>query len=168
MSKPAFFLAVLLFSAALISSVSAHGPTVPPTEPPTVGSGDFRTIGFWKHQFAVATSNNNGKAQISASDLQGLLDELDANWTTFSGTTLGEGYDLLWLKKASMEERARQQCFATLLNWANGAVAFGELVDTDYDGFPDTTFSDAMADALTGSDYENNKNICDSINNMNP
>jgi len=32
-------------------------------------TGDLRTIGFWKHQAAVATGNSRGKAQIDAETL---------------------------------------------------------------------------------------------------
>ena len=124
------------------------------------GTGDFRTIGFWKHQFAVATEVKKGKAQIPTEVLEELLTEVSGN------ITLEEAYSLLWLKKATMEQRATQQCLASMLNHANSAVATYEMVDTDYDGVPDMTFEDAMDDALQGTDFLNNKNICDSINNM--
>jgi len=126
----------------------------------------MRTIGFWKHQFAVATGNNNGQAQIDSATLQSYLP------TDVFGTkieTLQKGYDVLWLKKATMEERAIQQCFATLLNFENGAASNDTLVDTNYDKKPDMKFSDAITAATSkfnGGNYENAKNICDSINNM--
>jgi hypothetical protein len=132
-----------------------------------VSGGDIRSYGFWKHQFAIATGNQGGHAQIDASELLILLDRLDTPWTTFEGMTLESSYELLWQHHAPMEIRARQQCFGSMLNYANGAITLEQMVDTDWDGVPDMTFSDAMDDALYGDDYENNKDICDSINNMN-
>ena len=125
-------------------------------------TGDIRTIGFWKHQFGVATGNRKGKAQIDAGTLESYL-------PLYGIETLNQGYTLLWLKKATMAQRARQQCLASWLNYANNAVGSSTPVDTDYDGYTDSTFGDAMDEAealIAAGDYEDAKDICDSINNM--
>ncbi|PKP60398.1 MAG: hypothetical protein CVT88_03225 [Candidatus Altiarchaeales archaeon HGW-Altiarchaeales-1] len=126
----------------------------------------MRTIGFWKHQFAVATGNNKGKAQINSAILQSYL-PIDVFGNKIK--TLDDGYKTLWIRKASMKERAIQQCFATLLNFKNGAATNDSLVDTNYDKIADMKFSDAINTALSefnGGNYEKAKNVCDSINNM--
>ena len=81
---------------------------------------------------------------------------------------------MLWLKKATMRERATQQLLASWLNFANGAVTLDMMVDTDRDGIADTIFMDAMAevesilgdDDATKEEFEQAKDICDSINNI--
>ncbi len=128
---------------------------------------EMRTIGFWKHQFAVAVKKNKGHAQIDSTILVSYLPI-----TVFGNniSTIDEGYTALWLKKAPMQERAIQQCFASRLNYKNNNGAIGDtLVDTDYDGIPDMTFNKAMdvaEESYNNGDYEEAKDICDSINNM--
>ncbi len=127
---------------------------------------EMRTIGFWKHQFAVATGNNRGKAQIDSTTLQIYL---PINVFGNEIKTLDEGYNVLWITKASMKERVIQQCFATLLNFKNGAATNDTFVDTNYDKSTDMKFSDAINMATSEfnvGNYEGAKNICDSINNM--
>ncbi len=129
-------------------------------EEPTL---DFRTIGFWKHQFAVATGNNKGSAQIDTATLQSYL-------PLYGVETLQQGYSTLWLgKKATKQQKAVQQCFASWLNYANNGVGYYTWVDTDYDKLIDTQFIDAMNQAqafMDLGDYNAAKDICDSINNM--
>jgi len=126
----------------------------------------MKTIGFWKHQFEVCGDKNKGKSQIDCDTLKGYL-PINVFGTTISN--LEEGYNVLWIKKASMKERAIQQCFATLLNFKNCAATNETMVDTNYDKVPDTTFADAMNEAESNfyaGNYEKAKDICDSINNM--
>ncbi len=128
-------------------------------------AGEVRTIGFWKHQFNIATGGK-GTAQIDATTLSGYLP------ISVFGTEVGSlsaGYNLLWLKKATMQQRALQQCFATQLNALNGQLVDFSAVDTNYDGVADMSFASAMDEAQTdfeAGNYEAAKSICDSINNM--
>jgi hypothetical protein len=137
--------------------------TVPP--PPC---GDPHTIGFWKHQVSVALTGR-GTAQVPAPILQSYLP-----LTTLGGvqvTTLKQMYNMLWLKNATMAQRAQQQYLATLLNVKNGQLGLLSLVDINYDGIPDVPLSQALALALAAwnaGNYETAKSICDSINNMGP
>jgi len=125
-----------------------------------------RTIGFWKHQVAVALGAK-GTAQIPAPILQSYLP-----LTTLGGvqvTTLQQMYNMLWLKNATMAQRAQQQYLATLLNVKNGQLGMLTLVDINYDHVPDVSLNQALALALAAwnaGNYEAAKNICDSINNM--
>jgi hypothetical protein len=80
-------------------------------------------------------------------------------------------YNMLWLKNATMAQRAQQQYLATLLNVKNGQLGLLSLVDINYDGIPDVPLSQALALALAAwnaGNYETAKSICDSINNMGP
>ncbi len=132
----------------------------------TTGTGDFKGLGFWKHQFATATGNNGGNQHIPTEDLLSYLDTINSMDTPFENLTLESAYNILWVKKADAEERSYQHILTTLLNYASGAVTWTDMVDTNYDGVVDMTFQAAMDDALTGTDYENNKDICESINEM--
>jgi len=129
-----------------------------------IGESDcMRTIGFWKHQFG-----GKGKQHIDDDTLAAYLSIVGFMSEVFDEPISAE--NLLWLKKASMEERAKQQLLASWLNFANGAVGVDDMVDTNYDGIGDMKFKEAVKLAedilINGGDYEQAKNICDSINNM--
>ncbi len=127
--------------------------------------GDPLTIGFWKHQFNVATGAK-GKAQVPADVL---LSYLPLSVFDVTVTSLQQGYDLLWLKKATMKQRAIQQCFATMLNMADGQLAWFTELDLDADGVGDGWFWEfylAANDAYMAGDYETAHTLCDTINNL--
>ncbi|MCK4783240.1 MAG: right-handed parallel beta-helix repeat-containing protein [Desulfobacteraceae bacterium] len=135
--------------------------------------GCMRTIGFWKHQFG-----GKGSQHIDDGTLEIYLDIVDNKSKVFSeevlSETLEDAENLLWLKKASIRGRATQQLLASWLNFANGAVKMGDMVDTNYDGIVDSLFEDAIRIAegilrdpeASGTELEQAKDICDSINNM--
>jgi hypothetical protein len=127
--------------------------------------GDPRTIGFWKHQVKIATGGK-GKAQVPADVLASFFPI-----TVFDVTVndAQEAYDLLWLKKATMEQRAVQQCLATLLNKADGQLDWYTDLDLDGDGIGDGWFWEfflAADTAYYGNDFETAKTLCDDINNL--
>jgi len=141
------------------------------------GTGDFGTIGYWKHVFYVWKTGKGTFQNYVEAILVDYLERINATSTVFSENytlTLESAYDLLWSKDSSMYIRALKQCLACWLNWANGATTMSQIVDTNYNGVPDMTFGDAMAiveDILrdpnsSWSDLEYAKDICDSINNM--
>jgi len=151
-------------------------------ECPPQGSGDFRTIGFWKHQFAVACGKNRGKAQLSRNTnelneiLQAYLEDIMAHSTVFPELVrcgedpLTSAYKILWPDEpAEMCTRARQQLLALWLNYANGAVAPS---DTVYDiiAMEEKPFSTVIEEVewtiLNDPDNcETAKTIADYINN---
>ena len=146
------------------------------------GTGDMRTIGYWKHQFAVATGKNKGKAQVSPSTLFGYLVTNPNNiksksslpqfqFSTNQATALQQAYSILWpAEPASMCTRARQQLLALWLNWACGAVNWNETVYDIVNGEPvqfsvlmpqleaaipgDCSWPHSTADWLNNSGYE--------------
>ncbi len=130
-----------------------------------VGYGDPHTIGFWKHQ-TKANLRGRGRVHVSAETLESWLPisvfDLDVN-------SLQEMHNALWLKKATMYQRAQQQCLATKLNVAYGELFMNSFVDTDGDGQADSTVSEAFAtaeDEYFNGDPEVAKTICDTINNL--
>jgi len=132
---------------------------------------DMRSMGFWKHQFSEKGHKHVTREALMAylaliPDESGIFEEIFQ--LSYENAT-----SYLWIGKASMLNRSVQQCLACWLNWANGAVGMGDMVDTDWDGQPDMTFSEAMtrvedliANGDGKQDYEKAKDICDSINNM--
>lgn len=129
-------------------------------------AGNPRTIGFWKHQLAVWNSNR-GHAQVPASTIESWLP-----FTVFDVTyeSLEDLYAALWLEEPEpMQERAIQQCTATMLNLYWGELSWLSMVDTDGDGEVDSLLYqaiDAAEDAYFAGDYETAKTICDNVNNM--
>ena len=120
--------------------------------------GDPRTIGFWKHQARVATGGR-GKAHVDAAVLEGWL---PLEVFDLEVTTLDELYDALWLKKAPMQQRAQQQCLASLLNLQYGQV--GWLTDVGGQAFWEL-WADA-GDLYDDGDFEDAKTLCDDFNNL--
>lgn len=121
--------------------------------------GDPRTIGFWKHQFAVATGRNRGAAQVDAATLEGFL-PVEVFGTSY--TTLADVYSALWISRATMQQRAQQQCLALNLNVAYGQAGWF----SDVDGSLLWELYDEAATAYENGDYETAKTICDDFNNL--
>jgi len=141
------------------------------------GTGDFGTIGYWKHVFYVWKTSKGAFKGYVEEILIDYLERINTTSTVFSENytlTLESAYDLLWSNDSSMYTRALKQCLACWLNWADNATTMSQMVDTDYDSVTDMTFGDAMTiveDILrnpnsTWQDLEYAKDICDSINNM--
>jgi hypothetical protein len=141
------------------------------------GTGDFGTIGYWKHVFYVWKTGKGTFKDYMEALLVDYLERINATSRVFSENytlTMESAYDLLWSHDSSMRTRALKQCLASWLNWADGATTMTQMVDTNYDGVPDMTFGDAMTiveDIVrdpnsSWSDLEYAKDICDSINNM--
>jgi hypothetical protein len=133
----------------------------------SITQGSFctpRTIGFWKHQVKCALQNK--KAQVDKATLRSFLPIWILGCVRVDSLT--EMYEILWLKNATMRQRAQQQYLATMLNIAWGQIEWSDYVDTNYDGKPDMTLWKAMLTANLAFNwryYELAKNICDSINN---
>jgi hypothetical protein len=144
------------------------------------GMGEPRTIGFWKHQVAVAISGR-GNAQVDATDLCGYLDDVETHFNSNAvnqviiydapdGATCEEKFliakDLLNLHGAqTMEARARQQLMALLLNVAAGYLHQTAVISDDGAIVSQAiTFCDNVIDDPFG-DYELAKDIADMINN---
>jgi hypothetical protein len=141
---------------------------------------DQRTIGFWKHQFGVATGGK-GKAQIPADDLCAYLDQIYLHFNTntinevliyqppvsgLCADKLEVARELVNLKgNESMTARARQQLMALLLNVAAGMLPQTAVISSDGATVSQAiTHCDRVIDDPAG-DHESAKTICDEINN---
>ncbi len=117
--------------------------------------GEPRTIGFWKHQVA-----EKGRIHVDRDIIEGWLPvQLFAD---FEVADFEAANDALWLKKASMQQRAQQQCLATYFNQAWGEVGWFSTVDGQY-------FYELWADiqaAYDAGEYETAKDYCDGFNNL--
>lgn len=139
---------------------------------PTIITNDCRTIGYWKHQFDVYTSGR-GHAQESEADLQMYLDLLDQHFNVLGvymdleNFDFEDAKDILTVRGGNlMLDRAKQQLFALLLNFASGRIG-NETVISD-DGRVAAEAVTQVAGLINDSDPANDelaKDICDLINN---
>jgi len=114
-----------------------------------VGNADeVRTAGYWMHQF-----KGNGKIDFTENELECYLAIVDYVSNVFDeevdASDFEKAFDVLNVKgnSGSMEEIFDRQLLAAWLNFANGAVEWDQMIDTDGDGTADTPFSDVMATA---------------------
>jgi FtsP/CotA-like multicopper oxidase with cupredoxin domain len=114
------------------------------TAPPTRD----RNSGYWQHQYG-----GQGAIDFSTQQLQCYLDIVNALSTVFSETTalvtFANAYTVIYLGNASGTpiQQLERQILVAWLNFANGAVEYNELIDTNKNGIPDTAFSTVMATA---------------------
>ena len=64
-------------------------------------------------------------------------------------STLAKAYDVIFLGGNGGDERQKldRQLLVNWLNFANGGIEWGEMIDTDNNGSLDTAFADVMANA---------------------
>ncbi len=104
---------------------------------PTITSNDCRTIGYWKHQFDVYLSGR-GRAQEDSADLEGYLDLVHLHFNVLGVYIDLENFNFEDAKNVLtvsggklMEDRAKQQLFALLLNFASGRIGNETVVSDD-------------------------------------
>jgi hypothetical protein len=148
-----------------------------PVEPPAVvGTPNPCTIGFWKNR-------EQGKKGLLQFFPDGDFDAVKAEAVSISSVFASEAelVEALTSKGArTIEERARQQLSALVLNLASGTrfpdntkcrLFFGNELDTDGDGVADLTvgaaFTQIESDILSGDPalQEPAKDLADDINN---
>lgn len=164
---PTIFLALFSINVVKAMTLSSSGLSSLETliaTPIMEACPHSRSMGFWKHQFGVAISGH-GSAEVNSSTLWSWL---PINIFGMTVNTLQGGYEILSPDEpASMQTRAKQQCFATLLNREHAMLASSTLVDTNYDKIPDMRFGRAwnrINNFYNGGQYETAKNMCESIN----
>lgn len=139
-----------------------------------------RTIGFWKHQFGVATGGR-GNAQVDGATLCSYLDLVEGHFNSnainqvvvYTAPVSGTCDDKLVVGKVllnlhgsvDMIDRARQQLLALLLNAASGKVGLMNAASADGATISQAiTYCDNLIDDPDG-DHEKAKTIADLINN---
>jgi hypothetical protein len=135
-----------------------------------VGNADeVRSAGYW-HQ-VVRRYKDFSPAEVDcllaiANYVSSVFSEVRA------ASTPGEAQDVLKTNgTSSMEESFERQLLAALLNLANGAVGWDQLIDTDGDSLGDTAFSDVIvaAEAVrtgphTDAELEAQKDLLEAVN----
>jgi M6 family metalloprotease-like protein len=114
-----------------------------------VGNADqMRSAGYWHHQY-----KGNGKIDFTTEELQCYLEIVGFVSNVFdeevSAATMADALAVLNVSGngGSMEQIFDRQLLAAWLNFANGAIEYDQLVDTNGDGVPDTPFADALSGA---------------------
>ncbi len=139
---------------------------------PTITSNDCRTIGYWKHQFDVYLSGR-GHAEESSTDLEDYLDLVHLHFDVLGVYIDLENFDFEDAKDALtvrggrlMEDRAKQQLFGLLLNFASGKIGNETVVSED--GRVAAEAVTLVATLINDGDPANDelaKTICDLITN---
>jgi hypothetical protein len=139
---------------------------------PTITANDCRTIGYWKHQFDVYLTNR-GNAQESSADLYSYLNIVHVHFNILGvyfdlgNYDFEDAKDVLTVRGGRlMEDRAKQQLFALLLNFASGRIG-NETVVAD-DGRVAAEAVTLAAMLINDGDPANDelaKTVCDLINN---
>ena len=114
---------------------------------------DTGNSGFWRHQFRTYNTGH-GEPAYHEDELDCYLAIAHYMSRVFnearSANTFEEAEDVLWTNATSdMTELLDQQLLSVWLNFANGSIEFGQLVDTNGDNTPDTPFLTAVAGAET-------------------
>lgn len=130
-----------------------------------------RTQGFWKHQFS-----EKGKHQIDDATLQAYLDIVNFASAVFSEQvptgTIEEAREVMKVSGSSMRDNAEAQLLAAWLNFAQGAVGWDELIDTNDDDVGDIPFHQVMSEAeaillnadATHDELEHAKDLAEAVN----
>ncbi len=113
---------------------------------------DARSAGYWQTEYAKHL-RDKGKPHFDAETLQCYLDIAGFMSQVFDevvdASSFGAAADVLYVDKneGDMTEIFDRQLLAAWLNFANGAIGYGELVDSDGDSVPDAPFANVMATA---------------------
>lgn len=137
---------------------------------------EVRTTGFWASQYEP-----QGEGVVYSDDfLWGFWGIVKFVSKVFDEAVSATTFlDIRWIltqdgSDKPMIDQAHSKCLATLLNFASGSMGWSEQVDTNFDLVPDAPYSSAITQAedlitsptSTNTEYEQAKDICDSINNM--
>jgi hypothetical protein len=105
-----------------------------------------RSEGYWQHQYS-----GKGGIDFDQATLECYLSIVSYVSTVFSedrdASTIEQAHDVLFLKKNHGSEREQfdRELLTVWLNFANGAIEYLELLDTDKDGVGDTPLADVVA-----------------------
>jgi PKD domain len=138
---------------------------------------EVRSAGYWQTQFSKALGKP-GKADLTPASLSCYLQIAGYMSTVFQevrdASTVALAVDVLFQKQngGSAVEHLDRQLLTAWLNFANGAIALTQLVDTNGDRVPDTPFVTVMSNAetvrlnpaATEDQLENQKDILEGIN----
>lgn len=139
---------------------------------PTITSNDCRTIGYWKHQFDVYLTGR-GHAQESSEDLDEYLNLAHVHFDVLGiyidlqNFDFEDAKDVLTVSGGRlMLDRAKQQLFGLLLNFASGRIGNETVVSDDGRVAAEAvTYTVILINDGDPANDELAKTICDLINN---
>ena len=114
------------------------------TGPPSLTRG----AGYWQHQY-----KGNGKIDFTAAQLDCYLEIAAFLSNVFNeerdASTRAKAHDDIFVagKNGSAMEQLDREILTAWLNFANGGVEYDEMLDTNGDDVPDTSFIDVMSEA---------------------
>ena len=109
---------------------------------------DSRGAGYWQHQY-----RGNGKIDFTTARLECFLEIAAFLSDVFNevrdASTIAKAHDDIFVAglNGDLSEQLDRQLLTAWLNFANGAVEYTEMVDTDGNGSLDTAFIDVMTTA---------------------
>ena len=110
----------------------------------TDADNKYRSEGYWQSQFGSVSDPAKLECYIAiASHMSTVFDEVR------DASTIDAAFDILFLKKngGSPIEQFDRELLVVWLNFANGAIGYFDLLDTDKDGVGDTPFYEVVLDA---------------------
>jgi hypothetical protein len=140
-----------------------------------------RSAGYWQTSFDKVLGAP-GKKDFDAAQLLCFVKIAGYMSTVFdelrNASTLALAFGVLNVSQngGTMSEIFDRQLLAAWLNFANGSIGYAQLVDTNGDGTPDTTFAAAISaaeavrtnPASTTAQLELQKNILERLNGVTP
>jgi subtilisin family serine protease len=136
-------------------------------------AGRARSLGYWQTEYRGRTGVFDDATLNCYLAIAGLMSAVFDE--VVDASTIQKAANVLHPRgRPSMRELLDAQLLAAWLNFANGAFAWDELVDTTGNKIPDTAFATAVATAesvrldpsATGANLEAQKNILERINTM--
>lgn len=142
----------------------------------TGDADETRGAGYWMVHYRGQIDHIDGETLGCYLDIVGhmsqVFDEVTDGTSVFAAAT-----DVLWTNdsRGDMIQLMERHLMAAWLNFANGAFAWDQMVDTDADGEVDTLFSDVMTTAemvrldpeSTRHELEMQKDLLEMVNEYN-
>ncbi|GAA0700117.1 hypothetical protein GCM10009104_31260 [Marinobacterium maritimum] len=135
-----------------------------------VFEGTGKTIGFWKHQNAVAIKGK-GRAQVDAVTLGAYLTDVEDGWILGKGTfefgidAYQEAFDIMKNTSSDSVDLLRKQLLATELNHVAGQGLMGDARQLQDVLIDFAEYVATFSSEFSAAEILDMKDICDLINN---
>jgi serine protease len=135
-------------------------------------SGEPRNAGYWQTQYRPRPTAFPDSVRLCYLEIVGYMS--GAFNEARNAATIAAAFDVLFLggNDGTAIEQLDRQLLTAWLNFANGGLRYGQLVDTDGNGSADTAFSDVIGTAeavrlnpsSTATQLDTQKDILERIN----
>jgi hypothetical protein len=107
-----------------------------------------KSAGFWAHEYQSSSGNEISPITLSCYlEITGFLSQVFNE--VRNASTFPAAYSVLNDVPNSAKDRLDRDLLTNWLNFANGAWNYTQLMDTNFNGTPDTQFGVAMKNAET-------------------